>query len=623
MSFVASLVNSLRKAGGGPVVLDGEGETSGEALLRSSCRLARLLRSRGAGPGVTVVWSGGESPGILHARIAALLLGGGFRTGIAGGGEVPVDAAAFAQADNEAADPAGLPGPDGHADAALGERLAAWQRALGDVPERHSVLCPLGGLGDEAALATLLAGGTVVYADPAAHPARILAALERTRSTHVSLPSSLLWKLVQEPSAAMTDLSALRRVVHVGPEPRQDLVDTAIALLGPILAHVEEGQPDGAHGVTAEELVRVARAAAEARTGEFAADEVRSFVTLLDEAVLASMVCSLQRHGVLRDPERRHPVAEILSAARVAPEHHGLIARWLQVLAERGRLARDGDGYLGIAPVEERAVGRAWDLARQAWTARLGSAEFIDYLRHNAQRLPELMTGELRAVLLLFPEGRTDIADAVYRDTVTARYLNAAVGAAVHALAQARRDVPLRVLEVGAGTGATTDAVVQALGGAAPVPVDYLFTDVSNFFLTAARPRLAACPWMRFGLFDIDRDPAEQGFSGDSYDVVIAAGVLNNARDTDATIRALMGLLVSGGWLLITEPTREHLEILASQAFMMTPAEDARLASGATFLSLRQWLDVLDGAGAERVAVLPGEDHPLAPLGQRLFVARA
>ncbi|MYW14970.1 class I SAM-dependent methyltransferase, partial [Streptomyces sp. SID2955] len=62
--------------------------------------------------------------------------------------------------------------------------------------------------------------------------------------------------------------------------------------------------------------------------------------------------------------------------------------------------------------------------------------------------------------------------------------------------------------------------------------------------------------------------------------------------------------------------------ILASQAFMMTAAEDARRADDTTFLTREQWLAALEGAGFRQIVTAPDEDHPLAPLGQRLFAAR-
>lgn len=413
-----------------------------------------------------------------------------------------------------------------------------------------------------------------------AHPARILATLERDRVTHLRLPSALLWRLCAEPAARLTDLSDLTEVVHVGPAPLESDVDAAVAVLGPILHHVRAETPD------TEEILRRMTEAAETKATGITADHVDEFVAALDEAALSSMLQALRRHDFQLD--------------RVAKRHHTLIRRWMHVLAERGFS-------------QDRVINpaAAWDRAKAAWVPRLGEAEFIDYLRRNAECLDELMSGEQQATLLLFPEGRTDIADAVYRDTITARYLNAAVAEAVRSLAGA---TPVRILEVGAGTGATTDAVLQT--GAS---IDYLFTDLSNFFLATARNRF---PTVRTGLFDIDRTPTAQGYQPQSFDVIIAAGVLNNARDADATVRGLVEMLVPGGWLLITEPTREHYEILTSQAFMMTEAQDARLESGTTFLSPDQWLAILGKAGAEHMLTLPGENHPLLPLGQRLFAAR-
>ena len=100
----------------------------------------------------------------------------------------------------------------------------------------------------------------------------------------------------------------------------------------------------------------------------------------------------------------------------------------------------------------------------------------------------------------------------------------------------------------------------------------------------------------------------------------LAAGVLNNAADADKSVRSLFEVVRPGGYLLITEPTREHVEILISQAFMMTPSEDERRRTDCTFLAVAQWLEVLRRAGATRVEVFPQEEHVLAPLGQRLFV---
>ncbi|HEY0469610.1 MAG TPA: methyltransferase, partial [Polyangiaceae bacterium] len=560
MSFAGSIMSALRRTADGAAVLAGPRVISGNELAARSFQLARALRAGGVGPDVVAVWPGGDAE-LLAGRIAVHLLGGTFvcaahRALINELNNKPslvVDADWLTEASNQPPDAvAGCDADDlgGRVASirlrrgtrldiqtywALGERLRALSQVLGPDASRHTVLLPLDDLGGELALATLLGGGTVVCADAREHPARILAGFERTRSTHVSIASELLWQLSCEPSASLTDLSTLRRVLHVGPKARRSDLDRAFNALGLVLWHLDDPHDDPTSACsTAEDLKAAAATAAQEQVRHIRAEHVRTLVADLEQAVLFSMLYSLQRCGMLRERTRDHSATEIVEAARVAPQHRTLIERWLHELVKHRLVAHVRGRYCGTNLVVGEELHQAWDRATQTWTAGLGSVEFMRYLRANAAQLPELMTGEQRAVSLLFPEGRTELAETLYRDTSIARYLNAAVAAAVRSVASATASHrALRVLEVGAGTGATTQEVVAALSRE-PRPhadVDYLFTDTSSFFLEAARKRFAPCPWVRFGLFDIDRAPRTQGLAPGGFDVVVAAGVLNNARD--------------------------------------------------------------------------------------------
>ncbi|HEY3004462.1 MAG TPA: amino acid adenylation domain-containing protein [Kribbellaceae bacterium] len=320
-------------------------------------------------------------------------------------------------------------------------------------------------------------------------------------------------------------------------------------------------------------------------------DDVRRFAARLDAAVLSAMAAALHQVG-----------------DAVHPRHAWLAERWRAVLTESG--------------VDAATPAELWARVDEAWDDRLGSREFLDYVRRNADRLPALLTGEQDPVELLFGEGRFDTARALYREHSMARYLNGAVASLFRHLAEEHpAGRPLRVLEAGAGTGGTTEDVAAVLAGRDGV--EYLFTDVAPFFLPEARNRFGGYPWMRFGVFDVDADHRAQGLAPNSYDVVLAAGVLENARDTEATLARLVELAAPGGWLVLTEPTREHPWILASQAFMMTPPEDVRRTTGASYLNRDEWLELLAKvAGADRALCLPGDDHVLAPHGVHVFVAR-
>lgn len=482
-----------------------------------------------------------------------------------------------------------------------GTGLAA---ALGPEPGRTGVLT-----GDGVA-AVWSAGGTAVLGDPAATPARLLAWLERSEVETAVLPAEQARALPDLPAALMTDLSALRRVVLTGAE----LTAAEAAAWAEL-----DVEPRGAVAPRpAGDLAADVAAAADAEIAGLDQDAALDALRLVDAAALRSMLAALVRAGWSAAAGGTDSAERILDAAAVAPEHRALVRRWLVELARAGLLEHRDDGY---APVPGHAelvrIDDPWREARERWLAAFGAAETVDYARGSAEALPELITGRAQAVLLLFPEGRTDLARSLYRESITARYQQRAVAALV-AESVRRAARPLRVLEVGAGTGATTEVVLDALGGAR---VDYLFTDVSRFFLDQARQRFGTA--VRYGLFDLDAEPAAQDFDGGPFDLVLGAGALNAATDTDASVRRLRGLLAPGGLLVLTEPTTEEHWVMASQGLLMADAHDDRAGSGATFLSLPQWRAVLDGAGLHRELELPPPGHALEPLGHRVFVARA
>ncbi|MFD9735286.1 class I SAM-dependent methyltransferase [Umezawaea sp. NPDC059074] len=416
--------------------------------------------------------------------------------------------------------------------------------------------------------------------------AKVLAHLERSRVAEVELAAATVCALAAEPSFPLADLSALRRIRYHGGEV-PDAVRDAFG--------VELVRDDVDLGDVADLLASVAEQADRELAG-IDLDAAVAAVDAFGRTALLSMLNALVRLG-------DRPVA-----------FPALVGRW-RVALRRAGLAD------GVDPEEhsDAALDRAWTDAATAWERTAGSAGTVEYARRNAERLPDLLDGTCDAVTLLFPEGRTDLADALYRENVTGRYQHAAVGALLGGIA-ARWPAgrTLRVLEVGAGTGATTDRVLPALA-ATGVEVDYLYTDVSRYFLDRAADRLRAYSWVRFDRVDIDADPV---YATGSFDVVIGGGVLNAAADTDASVRRLTGLLSPGGWLVLTEPTVEEPWILTSQAFLMAEPTDGRAATGATFLTLDQWNGVLDAAGLDRVLGLPRAGHPLHRLGHRVFVAR-
>ncbi|MET9263799.1 amino acid adenylation domain-containing protein [Amycolatopsis sp. NPDC004079] len=355
-------------------------------------------------------------------------------------------------------------------------------------------------------------------------------------------------------------------------------------------------------------------------------ERYQEYIAALDRVALLTMFDVLRAAGLFSAAAEGHTVDEILTTAKVTPAYHRLVRRWLAALREAGMLRREAESgrFFADTPEPRFAPDAEWARVDRLREHCGESAALVDYFRQSGDRLPSLLRGELDPVRLLFPEGRVELSSTLYGEALFNRWANEAAAAAVREIATAAPGVPVRVLEVGAGTGSASAPVLDALAG---FDADYLFTDLSQFFLNTAGKRFADRPWVNFQVYDLDCPYRTQGLRSNSFDVVFAADVLHTTTDVDRVLVSLRELLVPGGWLVFVEMVRDHSQIMTSLELMTRVDEsagdftDERRGRDQTFLSRKQWERALAAAGAELCACLP-EDGVLAELGVTVFVAR-
>ncbi|KAF4951044.1 hypothetical protein FGADI_7781 [Fusarium gaditjirri] len=106
----------------------------------------------------------------------------------------------------------------------------------------------------------------------------------------------------------------------------------------------------------------------------------------------------------------------------------------------------------------------------------------------------------------------------------------------------------LNVLEVGASTSNNTQVIFDALRE--QKSVSYTLTDSSLSVLEKTKSGITK-EFLKLKSLDINRDPIEQGFNPNTYDIILVNNILHTANSLSETLANLRKLLVPGGVLAL------------------------------------------------------------------------
>ncbi len=311
------------------------------------------------------------------------------------------------------------------------------------------------------------------------------------------------------------------------------------------------------------------------------------------------------------------------AAAGLVPGYDAWFAESVRVLADAGYPVRDPGSRPPRPPAE---LWAEWDAEAPRWRDNPDLADIHVLLETMLRALPDVLTGHRRATEVMFPGGSPRLVENVYKANPETVFFNRVLAgelvAHLRERAGAEPGFAPRILEIGAGTGATSAIVLDAVRAAGLAVREYRYTDLSRAFLDhAERSYGPANPFLTYGILDIERPVAEQGIDVGRHDVVIAANVLHATRDIRATLRNTKAALRKGGLLLLNEATRN---ILINQfTFALLEGwwryEDAGTRiPGSPLLSAGSWQRVLAEAGFEAVTWPAAE---AADLGQQIIAA--
>jgi SAM-dependent methyltransferase len=178
----------------------------------------------------------------------------------------------------------------------------------------------------------------------------------------------------------------------------------------------------------------------------------------------------------------------------------------------------------------------------------------------------------------------------------------------------------LRILEVGAGSGSASQALLRCLDerGLLSHIERYLITEPNAFFRRRSQRELAkqypdlALEW---DALDINSPWDTQGVAFGEFDLVYAVNVLHISKDLLFTLGQARSALKGDGWLVIGECLRPHanqpiypelmFQILESFTEVQT---DPEFRPNSGFLTANHWRTAFTRAGFQGVEVAPDID---------------
>ena len=245
---------------------------------------------------------------------------------------------------------------------------------------------------------------------------------------------------------------------------------------------------------------------------------------------------------------------QVLQRIQYVPQHQRLVEYLYEMLEKEARLI-DFEGSkiirTAISPPTKSSNALLRDLLRPYpdWSYAMKLTQF------DGANFADVLTAKTDGIKLIFgtEEGR-ELVGGLYCDHVFNKMNYTQMADFVESLISRlpMKDGPLRILELGAGTGGTTFYMAPLLARLG-VPVEYTPTDLSPSMVAAARKKFKQYPFMKFMAHDIEK-PVPADLVGTQH-IVIASNAVHATHDLVKSGTNIRNALRPDGFLMMLEMT--------------------------------------------------------------------
>ncbi|KAF2993633.1 putative PKS-like protein biosynthetic cluster [Neopestalotiopsis sp. 37M] len=246
---------------------------------------------------------------------------------------------------------------------------------------------------------------------------------------------------------------------------------------------------------------------------------------------------------------------QVLPRIKYAPQHERLVGYLYRLLENDARLidtTSSGEQVrTGISPPKKSSTALLQDLVRQYpdWSNAQKLTHFA------GSKLADVLEAKTDGIKIIFgnDEGRALVA-GLYCDHLFNKLNYQQMADCVEELVSRlpAGQGPLRILELGAGTGGTTLFLAPLLERL-QVDVEYTFTDIAPSMVGAAKKKFGKYRFMKFMAHDMEK-PVPAELLGSQH-IVVASNAVHATRDLVKTGKNIHAALRPDGFLMMLEMT--------------------------------------------------------------------
>jgi microcystin synthetase protein McyE len=342
-------------------------------------------------------------------------------------------------------------------------------------------------------------------------------------------------------------------------------------------------------------------------------------ISQLQPIAVAYILKALEALGKRLNKAETWTTEDLFQTLPIASKYHILVTRYLKTLEQAGIIQNQGNLWTAKNLPTPFSLPEAIENLQKTCSA---AKPELEMLQRCGENLAEVLKGNIDPLELIFPAGSVIHAESIYGNSPVSRLMNQRVAQEINRILNSfgSSDRPYQIIEVGGGTGATSEAILNGLN---LNHVNYSFTELSPVLLNKARQKFQNTDNLNFHQLDIEKSPVSQGLPAHSYHIVVAANVLHSTRNITETLNHIRELLLPGGFLILLETVENNSWL--DLTFGLTPGwwrfQDKELRLDTPLLSAETWCSVLKRCGFATVDSFSQQNNVSIYNGQELIIA--